>query len=96
MSEVIIVLEWISKDVNVQMKQCIKCRQQNLHPQHYAQLHLEVPLMPMLFIMMDLIGRFKLLPEGHQCALTVIDMLTNYTQCIVLFTKETDKWCIFT
>ena len=40
----------LCKDVNIHVKQCIKCRQQNLHHQHYAQLQLEVPLMPMHFI----------------------------------------------
>ena len=30
-------------DVDIHVKQCMKCRQQNLHPQHYAQLPLEVP-----------------------------------------------------
>ena len=35
--------------------------------------------MPMNFISMDLIGKFKLSPHGHQYDLTVIDMLTNYT-----------------
>ena len=38
------------------------CRKQNLNAQHYAQLHLEVPAIPMHFIAMDLIGKFKPLP----------------------------------
>ena len=70
------------------VKQCIKCRHQNLHPQCYTQLHLDVPVMPMHFMAMDLMGKFKLLPQGHQFALTAIDMLTNYTWCILLFTKK--------
>ena len=41
------------------MKQCLKCWQQNLHLQYFVQLHLEVP---MHIIVMDLIGKFKLLP----------------------------------
>ena len=49
-----------------------------MHPQHYAQLHLEVLLMPMDFMVMDLIGKFKMLLQGHQYALTVIDMIMNY------------------
>ena len=73
------------------MKQCIKYRQQNLHPKHYAQLHLKMPLMPMYFIAMDLIGKFKLLPQVYQYALTVIDMLMYYTWCIPLCTKEADN-----
>ena len=39
------------------------CRQQNLHHKHYRQLHLEVPLMPMHFIVMDLIGELKPSPQ---------------------------------
>ena len=47
--------------------------------------------MPMHYIVIHLIGKFKLSPEGHQYALTVIYMLTNYTWCILLFTKEADE-----
>ena len=48
--------------------------------------------MPMYFTVIDLIGKFKLLPQGHQHdALTVIDTLTNFTWYILLFTKEADE-----
>ena len=40
---------------------------------------------------MNLIGRFKTLPKGHQYSLTVIHMLTNYTWCFLLQTKEAYK-----
>ena len=69
----------LRKDVNIHVKQGIKCRQQNLHPQHCAQLHLELPSMSMHFTVIDLIGKFKPSPQGHQYALTAIDMLINYT-----------------
>ena len=46
--------------------------------------------MPMHFIVMDLIARFKLLAQGYQYTLTLIDMLTNCTWWISLFTKEAD------
>ena len=65
--------------MDIHVKLCIKCRQQNVDPQCYAQLHLEVPSMPMCFMVMDLIGKFKPLSQGHQYALTVIDTLMNYT-----------------
>ena len=78
------------KYVDIHVKQCIKSRQQNLHPQCYAQLHFEVPSMPMHFSVMDLIGKFKLVPQGHQNTLTVIDILMNYTWCIPLFAIEAD------
>ena len=45
----------------------------------------------MHFLEIDLIGMFKPLPQGHQYALTVIDMFTNYTWCILLFVKEADE-----
>ena len=45
----------------------------------------------MHLIAIDLIGKFKPLPQGHQCALTVIDMMINNTLCIVLHTKEADE-----
>ena len=50
-----------------------------------------MPSMPMHLIMMDLMGKFKPSPPGHQYALTVIDMLMNYTWCILFYTKETDN-----
>ena len=49
----------LCRDVGSHVNQYIKRRPQNLHPQYYAQLHLEVPMMPMHFITMDLIGNFK-------------------------------------
>ena len=91
MSEVIILLESITHDISASVKQYIKCRQQNLCLQCYAQLHLEVPLMPLHFIAIDLIGNFKALPQGHQYALTTIDIFTNYTSCLLLFTNEGDQ-----
>ena len=45
----------------------------------------------MQLIAMDLIGKFKPSHQWHQYALTVIDMSTNYTWCILLFTKEVDN-----
>ena len=71
-------------------KTCLKCRQQNVHPQCHAQLHFGVPLMPMHFTALDLIGRFKMSPQGHLYVLTIIDMLTNYKWLLLLFTKEAD------
>ena len=47
--------------------------------------------MPIHFTVMDLIGMFKWSHHGHQYALTVIDMLTNYTWCIPLHTMEAGK-----
>ena len=37
--------------------------------------------MPVHFIVIDLMRKFKLSSQGHQYVLTVIDMLMNYTWC---------------
>ena len=55
------------------------------------QNYLKVPTMAMHFIVMDLMGKFKLPPHGQQYALTAGDILTNYTWCILLFTKQADE-----
>ena len=78
------------KDVDSHVKQCVKCRQQYLCPQYYAQFHTEGLSTLMLFIMMVLIGKFKLAPLVHQYALRVTDMVTNHTWWILLHTKEAD------
>ena len=71
-------------NINNYVKQCLKCTQQNRCLQHYAQLHIEVSLMPMHLIAMGLIGKFKPSPQGHQYALTVRDMLMKYTWSILM------------
>ena len=38
-----------------------------------------------------LIYKFKLLPQGHQYALTIIDILMYYTWCITIYNKEADE-----
>ena len=55
------------------------------------QLHIDILLMPIPFIVMDFIGKFQPLPQGNRYPLTVMDMLTNYISCIPLYTKEPDK-----
>ena len=61
-----------------------ECRQENLHSQHYAQPHLEVLSALIHFIVMDIIGKFKPSPKGHQYTPTT-------TWCLPLCTKEADK-----
>ena len=92
MSEVIMLLKLKRiKNVDAHVKQCNKCKQWNLSLQHYEQLQVEGPSMLIYFIAMDFIGNFKVTAQGHQYALTVIDVLTNYACCLPLFTKEADK-----
>ena len=45
----------------------------------------------MHFIMMDLIVKFKLSPQGYQYVFTVIDMLVSYAWYIPLYVKGTDE-----
>ena len=45
-------------------------------------------LEPIHFIVMDLIGTFKLSYQGHKNVLTAVDVLTNYTWSTPLFTNE--------
>ena len=45
----------------------------------------------MNFITIDLIDDFKMSPKGYQYVLTVIDMLMNYTWCILSYTKKDDE-----
>ena len=45
----------------------------------------------MHLIAMDLIGKFKESPQGHYFVLIVMDMLTYYTWCIPLCTKDADE-----
>ena len=78
-------------DVDKHVKHCLQCRQQNLRPQKYAQLHAEIPSMPMHFLAMDLIGRFPTSSKGNCYALTVIDLLTNFVWCIPIETKTADE-----
>ena len=82
-----VLLERPIKRFESYMKHCSKCRQQNLCPHHHAQLYLEVPPAPMHFIVMNVIGKFKQSFQGHQYALTIIDILMNYTWCTPLHTK---------
>ena len=42
-------------------------------------------------MVMDMIDKFKSLPQGCQYALTVIDILMKYSWYILLHTKEADK-----
>ena len=69
----------------------MKCRQQNLPHSIMHNLHLEVTLIPMHFIMMDLISKFKSLLQEHQYALTVADMLSHYTWRILICTKGAEE-----
>ena len=52
---------------------------------------LEVLSGHMHFIVVDLIGKFKLLFQGHCHALIITDILPNYAGCIPLYTIETDQ-----
>ena len=68
-----------------------KMRTTESAPMELCTTTLDVSLAPVHFIAMDLKGKLKLLSQGHHYAPTMIDMLTNYTCCILLYTKEADE-----
>ena len=77
--------------VNKHIKQCMMCQKRNIQVVKYAQLHFSTPRLPMQFISMDLIGPFDPSSNWHHYDLTVICMLTGYTFCIPLKTRNTSK-----
>ena len=75
-------------DINIYVKQCKLCQKQNIVPVKYSQGHFSVPMTPMEFISMDLIGDFLPSSKGNKYALTVICMLTGYTFCVPIPSKR--------
>ena len=75
-------------DVSNYVKQCKLCQKQNILPVKYVSGHFSVPMAPMEFISMDLIGDFTPSSKGNKYALTVICMLTGYTFCIPIPSKK--------
>ena len=75
-------------DIYNYVKQCKLCQKQNITPVKYAPGHFSVPMTPMEFISMDLIGDFTPSSKGNKYALTVICMLTGYTFCIPIPSKQ--------
>ena len=79
------------KDVNIHVKLCIMCRQHNLHNQQYVQNTLRSILNTYALHCNGINGKFQPSPQGHQCTVTVINLLMNNTMCILLFIKDIDE-----
>ena len=65
----------LQNNVNIHVKLMSEVQKQNLYPQHNAQLHSEVPWLPMNFIANDLIGYLNCHCNDIKCTLTKIHML---------------------
>ena len=74
------------------IKQCPKCQACNSQVVKYHKGHFNVPKAPMDFILMDFIGEFR--PptnKGYKYTLTVICMLTGFTWCIPIKSKNAEE-----
>ena len=76
------------KDVD---RHCLRCAQENLTPLKCASLLLTVLHVPMLYITMDLTGRFQNTSTESRYAFTIIWLLIGYVWCFYLCTKEVDE-----
>lgn len=74
-------------DVQRFVRRCLTCQKFNQNVVKYAQLHFDVPTIPMEFISMDLIGPFPASMRGNKFALTAICMLTGYVFVIPIQNK---------
>ena len=82
----------MKKDILQYCKHCMKCNLYKTQKYEFIRKTFSPGVQPMEFISKDLIGRMS--PpslQGHQYALTVICMLTGFTFCIPLKTKNTEE-----
>ena len=79
------------------LKHCKACHQCSLQNQSTGEIgfgHFKVPLLPMEFICMDLVGPIS--PQtsrGNKYMLTIIDMLTGYTMAVTIPDKRAETVC---
>ena len=82
-----ILLKESQKLVQQFVRHYLQCKMTDLQMQNYAQLHLEVLQMSVVFILMDLIGPFEITSRGNQYALTMICRLISYIMHVSLVDK---------
>ena len=74
------------------VRNCPKCQACNAQVVRYQKGHFDIPKAPMDFISMDLIGEFwPPTSQGYKYTLTVICMLTGFTWCIPIKSKNAEE-----
>ena len=81
----------MKKSVYQHYTNCQVCTKHNIKTQQLKNEHFSSPLQPMEFIAMDLIGEFHpASSKGNRFALTAVCMLTGFTFCIPLKSKQAE------
>ena len=81
----------MKKSVYQHCTNCQVCAKHNIKTQQLKNEHFSSPPQPMEFIVMDLIGEFHpASSKGNRFALTTVCMLTGFTFCIPLKSKQAE------
>ena len=79
----------MKRQIQLHCRRCRTCARHNITAQEFNKEHFSVPTQPMEFIAMDLIGEFHPASSKGNCyTLTAICMLTGFTFCIPLKTRQ--------
>ena len=81
----------LKSSVSKHIKQCLTCQKRNIQMVKYAPVHFSTLSLAMPFISMDLNDIFDSSSSGYHYDLMVICMLTGYTFCVPLKTKNTSE-----
>ena len=76
-------------DCTNHVHKCKDCQKISLKTQHYVDLNLRVPNVPMTYIAMDLYIYSKT-SQGHHYALTIICMITSFVEVIPIGDKKNE------
>ena len=79
----------LHQDCGMYVRSCTECLQATFREPQYVNPHLPIPLFPMSFISMDLLGPYRETENGNPYAM-IIYMLTNYVFMIPIKTKTTE------
>ena len=81
----------MKKSIYQHCSRCQVCAKHNIKTQQLKNEHFSSPPQPMEFIAMDLIGEFHpASSKGNRYALTAVCMLTGFTFCIPLKSKQAE------